>query len=419
MGFKSSVKKGFKKAVSSIKKNKKHLTKKNYDRVVKKASSALKSAKKYASIGKKIGSKYGGIGSALGTVAGAAHGLIQGSGDYTVKGNLSNQIPSFGTGGGVTVKHREYIGDITGTTDPFAVLAYKLNPGNKQFPFISNIANNFEEYQWNGVIFELKSISGVSTGSTNGAMGYMAMAANYNATSPNYSSKLQLENAEYAVSGPPSVNVILPIECKKSQTPLQKLYVNNGDIPDGQDARLYDLCNVNIAAGNQQAAYKIAELWISYSVTLYKPKFGYSTNSVYMTHVVATTGISTSNYFGTSQTVRLNSVFSPVLTATTITLPPNTPLGRYVLNYQASGTITLATGPVISATTNCSSSLFLLNDTVSQLQMPSANSTYVTATYYFEVTGDSPVLTMSGGTFPTSITSMDLTITMLNSRITT
>lgn len=395
-------------------------------------ASALKYGSQGGSIGRKYGALLGGapgaaLGSMLGSIAGGGYGIVTGHGDYNIRSNsLTNpgeQIPSFDANGNhcVRVKHREYVGDITGTTDPFAVTAYEFNPGNKVlFPWLSSIANNFDEYSWSGALVELKSISGVSVGSTNEALGFMAMGAEYNASLPAYTSKLQLENAEFSVSGPPSANIILPIECKRSQTVIGQLYVNNGDTPTGQDARLYDHCLLNVAVGNQQAAYKVAELWISYDVCLYKPKFGYSTNSVYMTHIISTTA-TTTNYFGTTQTVRLNSTFSPTLTGTTITLPSNTPLGTYCIYYQVTGTGGVTgVGPIMAFSGGCTGLNILKNDTASQVQMPSALGTgSVIATAFFTVTAESGVITFSGATLPTSVTSMDLVISMMNARITT
>jgi hypothetical protein len=438
VSFKKSIR-PFRKSSSKRKSSKKRAVKKRV--FVKKSSkkisymsnipSAIRGTARGAKYGASAGSYFGpygtAVGSALGGIAGGTIGLITGHGDYTVQSNsLTNpgqQIPSFDSQGRhcVRVKHREYIGDLTGSTSPFTNVSYSFNPGNKYlFPWLSTIANNFEEYAWSGAVVELRSISGVSVGSTNEALGYQAMGAEYNASLPAFVSKLQLENSEFSVSGPPSANVLLPIECKRSETAIGELYVNNGGIPSGQDARLYDHCLLNIACGNQQAAYKISEIWISYDVVLYKPKFGYSTNSVNMYHGVAGLGMSTSAYFGTTQITQENSSFVPTLTGTTITFPANIPLGSYMLYYSDIGSTTAgATPPTVNYTSNCKALNILANDTISQFIYLPVTTSGIMMVAYFEITGPSAVITFSGGVLPTSGVSMDLIITQLNSRITT
>jgi hypothetical protein len=382
--------------------------------------------------GAALGSIVPGVGTTIGGLAGlasgAAYGLVTGHGDYDIKeNNMSNpgqQIPSFDKNGRhcTRIRHREYVTDITGSTSSFSNTTYAINPANSTlFPWNSSIASQFEEYSLEGMIFELKTISGTSVGSTNTSLGYMAMGCEYNASLPAFTSKLQLENAEFSVSGPPSSNIMLAIECKRSETAVGELYTNSGGIPTGQDARLYNHGILNVAVGNQQAANVIAELWVSYDICLYKPKFGYSGNMINSSHTISTVGITTSNYFGTSQTIRPNSVNAPILGPNTITFPDNMPLGSYSIMYYVVGS---ANNPVVYPNvsyTNCSALSIFKNDTTEYaVCLPASSSgTYLSYTICINITAPGAVVTYFAGSLPTAVTSMDLLITQINSFVTT
>jgi hypothetical protein len=101
---------------------------------------------------------------------------VTGLGSYHVNSNsLTNGtdppqiVNTFGEGA-VTLRHREYIGDlfsgalVPGTTiTDFTLAGFTLNPGNQSlFPWLWNIAINFQEYELRGMIVELKSLTSVS-----------------------------------------------------------------------------------------------------------------------------------------------------------------------------------------------------------------------------------------------------------------
>lgn len=114
-----------------------------------------------------------------------AHKIIQGSGayGYTKKVETSSTSPpSFGSNNTI-IRHREYIGDIIGST-AFSINKWNLNPGDETtFPWLANLAANFEKYRPVGIIFEFKSTSADSLNSTNTALGTVMMCPRYNAVS--------------------------------------------------------------------------------------------------------------------------------------------------------------------------------------------------------------------------------------------
>lgn len=375
--------------------------------------------------GHSLGGPLGGIGAGLlGGAATAGYGLLTGHGAYRgpIKQNTiaipGSQIPSFDSKGKscTRVKHREYLFDITGTTNAFVNNTLSLNPGNKLFPWLSSVAANFEEYSWSGLVFEFRSTSGNSVGTTNTTLGYVAMGTEYNATLPAYSSKLQLENSEFSCSAPPSANLAHEVECERAQTVLGELYVNTGaNLQTNQDQRLYDLGTLNYAIGNNQSSATIlGELWVTYDVCLYKPKIGYSTTQQLAAHFQATTGFSTTAYFGTSPTITAGSNFAPILTGTTISFPANTPLGNYQFMLLAGGASNNTVTPTVTYSGGCSGLNLIASSAASSFgSVGSACSTQLIVGT-FKITAVNPLITFSGGTLLSApSTTVDLFISAL------
>lgn len=184
-------------------------------------------------------------------------------------------------GGGILVRHREYIGDIA-ATNVFTNRNFAINPGlTSSFPWLSQIANAFEQYRFRGLIFEFKSTSAdaLVSGSNSIGQGTVIMATQYNSLSTGFSTKIEMENHEWANSCKPSCSFMHPIECALYQTPNTPLYVRNGAIPPNADERLYDLGNFNLATEGMPVGTDsddnntIGELWCTFEIEFFKPKY--------------------------------------------------------------------------------------------------------------------------------------------------
>jgi len=180
---------------------------------------------------------------------------------------------------GVVVEHREYIQDITSSV-PFIPENFPLNPGLQQtFPWLSQIADNFEEWVPEGILFEYKTTSSntvVNTTNSNPGLGTVIIATQYNSLNNQFGNKQQMENYQDAVSVDPSRSVIHPIECAKPQTPVQPMYVRTGNLDQTKgpnDLRFYDLGVTTVATvGQQTNNFVIGELWITYRIRFLKPR---------------------------------------------------------------------------------------------------------------------------------------------------
>lgn len=258
---------------------------------------------RYPGLGSKIGGALGsaagnyvapGVGGAVGgalgsVVGGGAQALVKkisGFGDYNVSKNSlvynRDAVPEFSSKNErcTMITHREFICDVrsgptvSGAGTLFDAQTFRINPTvSETFPWLSSIAECYEQYVVQGMVFEFKTTSATAVSSTNTALGTVVLATQYNSLSPAFTSKQQMENYEFSQSTVPSNSVLHPIECDPNQTQCGGIF--NMYIPgaDAGDVRLYDIGRFSIATVGMQAANTvIGELWVSYKICLLKPR---------------------------------------------------------------------------------------------------------------------------------------------------
>jgi len=291
----------------------------------------------------------------LGATAGDALSKWFGHGDYELKSNSlvkavqsGTQIPVFTKDGrrGTRIVEREYIGDVisSGTSNTFNVVKYRVNPADPaSFPWLSVIAQQYDEWEPNGIIYEYKTTSGTFNGSTQ-ALGIVTMMTDYDVRDDTPFSKLQMENADYACSTVASNNLEHGLECDPNERPARVLYTGATSPTDSANARFSDLGNFYIAtSGVSGAGVVLGELWISYDVTLYKKQLfgGQLGLNIAIGSVEATDG-STANItypLGTQQRIWGSLLtYNPV--TKTVTFPPSVQTGRYLLIFFSTASTT-------------------------------------------------------------------------------
>lgn len=379
----------------------------------------------YVPWGSMIGGAIGGLlggppGMALGGGVGhLSQRLIKhfsGFGDYSVEVN-SLLGPDFSppelinrSKRGVCLRHREYIGEITAAA-AFTNIAYEINPGiSTTFPWLSGVANNFEQYAFTGMIFEFKTLSADYTTASSAALGYVAMATQYNSLSADFADKIHMENYEFANSAKPSETFIHPIECKKSLTPTEPLYIRTGPIEDNADIRLYDLGKFQIATGGNSGSGVLGELWCTYEVCLYKPKLVDAEDLILSAHW-RLNSVTNASPFGSAEATQMpGTTIDAVLTGGSITFPATMDSGIYQITWAVKGTSATVTGPSWTAVTNCTILARWFADTVTIQTTPSgvASTTFM-CSMFLSITGSNAQLVCNDdGTLPTSVTAGDL-----------
>lgn len=317
-----------------------------------------------------LGRRYGGyLGSKAGEyLGGMAHNLfssVTGFGDYKVQENvfMAGRLPevvNIPQGGGTVIRFQEYLGDVitSATPNTFNLQNYLLNPANSRtFPFLSGVAQQYEQYQMEGLLFEFRSTSADALNSTNTALGSVILSTEYNSTNPNFSSKAQMLNHEFSNSIKPSESVMHMVECAPSQTTVTNLYTLEGDVPTGADPRLYYLGNFQIATvGFQGSSVNIGELHVTYQVRLMKPQLSSALGESINFAVISNTAYTNASPFGTgTQTVASDNIGVSV-SGNSITFPGSSVPISYRIELYWSGVTAPYTQAGLS-TINCSSIL--------------------------------------------------------------
>jgi len=225
-------------------------------------------------------------------------GMYTGAGEY--EGPESNDllstkstmdvVPLFSSAAAddaVYYSRREYVSEIYGpplisgsttTAEPFVLQSFNINPGlEKSFPWLSQIASNFEEYELEQLCFTFKSTTTESGNQTNGQVGTIIMATNYNAAAANFQEKFTMMQYAHAVSGRLTESLQAFVECDPEKlSGARGEYIRTNPVVSNQDLKTYDHGKFQIAIANCTANLSnqsLGELWVSYTVKLRKPKF--------------------------------------------------------------------------------------------------------------------------------------------------
>lgn len=380
-----------------------------------------------AIIGNGIGNMFGfphakGIGRWLGTGIGS----IFGSGDYQIVGSEpsynvltnGNQIPKFSSTRQTNiVSHREYLGDISGTAG-FSNRKFPINPGSAiTFPWLSTIAQNYQQYKIHGLIFEFRPL--ITDFVTSGAPGVVVMATNYNADEPLYTTKQAMENSEFAVSVKPTCNLIHGVECAANQTPLSELYVRPGGVASNLDLKFTDLGNFQFATQGNPVQL-LGELWCSYTIEFFKPLLPNDVGGNIQSQTVTRSSVSGAAPLGTIAGSSAGDLAEFSLINQTSFSFLGQPNNIYLFNLTWIGTVAgVSTLPTITVTNGIGVNIFL-NDTaslsfgpqngISCLNMGLQQAIICTALAPAIIT----VVLGVGGVYPTGSTTVDLLITQVS-----
>jgi hypothetical protein len=342
-------------------------------------------------IGHKLGSTLGGF---LGGHAASLLGSVFGLGSYHTGKSVGSNSLLNGTSPPVIAqsdkqrafifRHREYINDITSSV-AFTNNNYIINAGLfKTFPWLAPIAAAFEQYKVMGMLFEYKSMTSEISPNSSGSV---IMGTEYNLTKPNFVSKIQMENSEYAVSCKPTESMLHAVECEPKEVPVNILDIRPGAVPSGQDPRFYDLANFQIATQGQTASSTVlGELWVTYEIAFFKPLFNSGLGLGLLVDKFSTGNVTAATFFGNA-VARPGSILGCTVANSTITFPASISTGEYLINYSLTQTSNGTYGSAMTAVpTNCSIlNIYSSATAVDAVSIPQTQTSIATNTWFFNV----------------------------------
>lgn len=171
--------------------------------------------------------------------------------------------------GDCIVTHREYIQDITaftGSPSTFQSTSFALNPGQvATFPWLSNVARNFESYRFRKLHFRYETEAPSSLGGT------LVMSVDYDSTDPAPLTKQQAMAYRNAVRSAPW-EPCCHTSMREDLSKLKSMFVRPGAQPANTDIKLYDVGNLFVCTQNVTTASAVCgELYVEYEVELLTP----------------------------------------------------------------------------------------------------------------------------------------------------
>jgi len=222
----------------------------------------------------------------------SGRGMYTGMGEYQAEANdllassksTMGVVPQFSSQAEehVIISRREYVSEIfgppSGAGQAFTLQAFPINPGlERTFPWLSQIAQNYDEYEIHQLVFTFKSTTTESTSATNGQVGMVIMNTNYNSGAANFQDKAEMQQYSGVASSRLTESCQHFVECDPSKNSGSVgEYVRANPVIDNQDIKTYDHGKFQIAIANSATEYanvSIGELWVSYTILLRKPKF--------------------------------------------------------------------------------------------------------------------------------------------------
>lgn len=253
----------------------------------------------------------------------------------------------------IVLSHTEYLSDIYGpATTAFNNQTYSVNPGLATFPFLSQIAANYEEYELVQCVFSYRSTIDAST-AANGQTGTIIMCTNYNPDNPPFTSKDQMLVYHGSQSGRLTDDLRHGVECdpqKNSGSAVKRIRLK--PLISGEDLNDYDVGNFQLAINNCPSTFAnqaVGELWVYYTVKLLKPKFSTGRGDAIQRDIFGgTTSLTYASPFGTGNVLQgLNSLGSSLAqngTGGIIITFPASYSGVLRVTWTMEGTVFVATG---------------------------------------------------------------------------
>jgi len=222
------------------------------------------------------------LGGVPGELAGKVISELTGHGDYTIKKNslirdgnvLQPGEMSFAPSGAssIRVQKREFVENIVVPADPTKFDQHQLRlqcTDSTTFPWLSDIAKHFTEWELHGAIFSYESTS--SNYSSDMALGRVAIATQYNANELPYTSMESMLQSAFHSRANPSENMMHGIECDPTLQASEHLFTRRHGASGPPN--LYDHGVVTVATEGLPATTGtiIGSIFVTYDIELNLP----------------------------------------------------------------------------------------------------------------------------------------------------
>lgn len=180
--------------------------------------------------------------------------------------------------GTVTIRRREFVENVMISDKPY-VSRYYINPAlSKTFPWLSGLANNWQQFSVAGLAMEYIPTSGLAVSSTSAALGQVVTGFYYEVTNLADSPQNDLSrllNMNGSVSCSPAATSMTYMECDPRMNNQHTYFVEDDKVPPGPDYSLQNYLPavfiVNTSGAQASTPFQAGQLWVTYDIILKQP----------------------------------------------------------------------------------------------------------------------------------------------------
>ncbi len=244
------------------------------------------------------------------------------------------------TGDSCRVRHREFLGNVTGSV-AFAIgNTFAVNPGlQTSFPWLSGIAKNWESYRFRKLRYHFFTRTGTST------PGSVVIAHDPDSSDAAPASEAIMTTYSTCREDAPWKDICLEVPPKSLTELGPRKFVRVAGLGANQDIKLYDSGNLFVGTVDGTAV-AWGKMWVEYDIDLFTPQLQ-PAGSAGGGGISGGGTMSAANPLGTTPTVDPQAVGLSVDNTSKVTLSV---AGEYLLSYRVTGTtITALAAPSASS----------------------------------------------------------------------
>lgn len=169
-------------------------------------------------------------------------------------------------GTGIRVRHREFLFNVVGSPNWTIQTRFATNPGlQSAFPWLSQVAANYEQYQVHALSYEYITRTGTNT------PGSVQIIPDYDPMDPAPSSESAASSSQDMVEDSCWRNLVCKLNVANIHGMAKRLFVRNQSIPAGADLKTYDGAIINLATADSSGNPTFGKLWVEYDIEFFIP----------------------------------------------------------------------------------------------------------------------------------------------------
>lgn len=237
------------------------------------------------------------------------------------------------------VVHRELIASVSGTPSFTIENAFPLNPGMAAtFPWLSSIAQNWEQYRFNKLRFCYYTRTGTSTA------GSVQMIPDYDAADSAPTTEMAASSYSEVVEDAPWKDLCCDLRPSSLHALGPRKYTRTAALAANLDIKTYDAGTFFLAT-TDGSSVPWGKLWVEYDVTFFTPQVPNATVTSLSAVLHATSTTPTSSNILPSSTVVSGTLGVSVI-GSVIVFPS---AGVYSVSYTGTGSNVNSSTPITSA----------------------------------------------------------------------